>query len=178
MAELGIELVGQGELGIGAAAETAPTFVENALLKARHAAQAAGLPALADDSGLLVDALGGAPGIHSARYAGPDADDEANNRRLLEALAGVPWARRTARFHCVLVYLRHAADPTPVIAEGSWAGRIAEAPRGANGFGYDPLFWLDERGCTSAELAPEEKDRVSHRGQALARLVERLRALA
>jgi XTP/dITP diphosphohydrolase len=174
LAGSGLEVVSQAALGVPEAAETAPTFVENALLKARHAAQLTGLPAVADDSGLAVDALGGAPGIYSARYAGPGADDAANNRKLLEALAGLPAAARTARFICVVVYLRHAADPVPLICEGAWHGRLLEAPRGANGFGYDPLFLVPELGVTSAELPPEQKNRLSHRGQALRRLVERL----
>jgi XTP/dITP diphosphohydrolase len=174
LAGSGLEVVSQAALGVPEAAETAPTFVENALLKARHAAQLTGLPAVADDSGLAVDALGGAPGIYSARYAGPGADDAANNRKLLEALAGLPDAARTARFICVVVYLRHAADPVPLICEGAWHGRLLEAPRGANGFGYDPLFLVPELGVTSAELPPEQKNRLSHRGQALRRLVERL----
>jgi XTP/dITP diphosphohydrolase len=174
LAGSGLEVVSQAALGVPEAAETAPTFVENALLKARHAAQLSGLPAIADDSGLAVDALGGAPGIYSARYAGPGADDAANNRKLLEALAGLSDAARTARFICVVVYLRHAADPVPLICEGVWRGRLLEAPRGANGFGYDPLFLVPELGVTSAELPPEQKNRLSHRGQALRRLVERL----
>jgi XTP/dITP diphosphohydrolase len=174
LAGSGLEVVSQAALGVPEAAETAPTFVENALLKARHAARLTGLPAIADDSGLAVDALGGAPGIHSARYAGAGADDVANNRKLLAALAGLPAAARAARFICVVVYLRHAEDPVPLICEGVWRGRLLEAPRGANGFGYDPLFLVPELGVTSAELPPEQKNRLSHRGQALRRLVERL----
>lgn len=156
------------------AEETAPTFVENALIKARHAAKAAGLPAIADDSGLEVDALGGAPGVFSARYAGPGAGDAANNEKLLRALEGVAEEARTARFRCVLVYLRHAEDPSPVIVEGVWEGRILTELRGANGFGYDPLFWVPGFGCASAELPPEVKNQLSHRGQALRALAERL----
>ena len=176
LSPLGVELVAQGELGVRPAEEDAPTYVENALLKARHAASRTGLPALADDSGLEVDALGGAPGVRSARYAGPGATDEANNRRLLEALAGVPEGRRSARFRCLLVFLAHAEDPAPLICEGVWEGRILEAPRGTGGFGYDPLFLDPELGSSAAELSPEEKARRSHRGRALACLAERLPA--
>jgi len=156
-------------------AETAPTFVENALLKARHAARVSGLAAIADDSGLEVDALRGAPGVYSARYAGEPSDDAANNAKLLAALAGVPAAQRSARFVSALVWLRHAEDPVPQIAVGTWAGRILEAPRGANGFGYDPLFWVDSHQCSSAELGAAEKNRISHRARALALLLQQLR---
>lgn len=173
LADSGLELVAQSEFGIQPAAETAETFVENALAKARHVAEQSGLPAIADDSGLEVDALQGAPGVHSARYAGTPADDAANNRKLLAALEGLPPAQRRARFRAVLVYLRHAKDPAPVIAEGIWEGTIATAPRGEGGFGYDPLFELDD-GRTSAELSPAEKNRHSHRGRALAELRRRL----
>ena len=176
LAGSGIEVVSQAELGLPEAEETAVTFVENALLKARAASRASGLPALADDSGLAVDALGGAPGIYSARFAGTQGDDAANNRLLLERLAGVPEAERGARFICVVVYLRHADDPVPLVCEGVWHGRVLEAPRGDNGFGYDPLFLVPELGHTSAELPPEEKNRLSHRGQALRQLVARLAA--
>lgn len=157
-------------------AETAPTFVENALLKARHAARVSGHAAIADDSGLEVDALRGAPGVYSARYAGEPSDDAANNAKLLHALQGLPAAQRTARFVSALVWLRHADDPVPRIAVGSWAGRILEAPRGANGFGYDPLFWVESHQCSSAELDAAEKNRISHRAQALDVLVRQLRA--
>jgi XTP/dITP diphosphohydrolase len=158
-----------------AAAEPAPTFVENALLKARHAAQASGLPALADDSGIEVDALEGAPGVHSARYAGAAADDGANNARLLEALRGVPAHRRTARYVCVLVFVRRPDDPVPLIAQGEWRGRILESPRGAGGFGYDPLFWVAEHGKSAAELPAALKNRLSHRARAAAALAQTLR---
>lgn len=158
-----------------AAEETAPSFIENALLKARHAARVSGLPALADDSGLEVDALEGAPGVYSARYAGEPSDDAANNARLLQALTGVPAAQRTARFVSALALLRHADDPTPVIALGTWPGLILEAPRGANGFGYDPLFLVPSLGKTSAELAAATKNRISHRGQAMRALLKQLR---
>jgi XTP/dITP diphosphohydrolase len=176
LADLDIELVSQRELGICDAEETGLSFVENAILKARHAAKASGLPAIADDSGLEVDALDGVPGIYSARYAGPDATDEHNNHKLLKALAKVPEKERTARFRCLLVYLRHAADATPLICHGTWEGRILEAPRGIHGFGYDPLFWVPGQNCSSAELPPELKNRLSHRGQALQQLLEQLRA--
>lgn len=172
LAPLGLQPVAQGELGVSEAEEPAVTFVENALLKARHAALETGLPALADDSGLVVDALGGQPGVRSARYAGPGASDEDNVQALLEAMADVPEAERTAQFHCVLVYLRHAEDPTPVICHGRWPGRILAAPRGDSGFGYDPVFFAPEFGCSAAELSREQKSSVSHRGRALRLLVE------
>ncbi|BAU46670.1 nucleoside-triphosphate diphosphatase [Sulfurifustis variabilis] len=166
-----LEVVPQSQFAVTDVEETGLTFVENAILKARHAARHARLPAVADDSGLEVDALEGAPGIYSARYAGPGAGDAANLRKLLEQLEQVPDARRTARFQCLMVYLRHADDPTPLIVQGTWEGRITRAPRGANGFGYDPVFFVPTHGCTAAELAPEEKNRLSHRGQALRQLV-------
>jgi XTP/dITP diphosphohydrolase len=174
LAGSGLKVVSQSEFDIPEAEETAPTFVENALLKARNAARHTGLPAIADDSGLAVDALDGAPGIYSARYAGPEADDAANNRKLLEALAGLPASERGARFICCVVYLRHADDPVPLICEGVWRGQLLESPRGDNGFGYDPLFLVPELGLTSAQLPPEEKNRLSHRGQALRQLVGHL----
>lgn len=153
--------------------ENALSFVENALIKARHAAKVSGLPALADDSGLAVDALGGAPGIHSARYAG-GKDDAANNAKLLQALADVPDAERGAQFVCALALVRHADDPLPILCEGLWRGRILHAAQGENGFGYDPLFWLEEQQCSSAELAPESKNQLSHRARAMAQLRQRL----
>ncbi len=168
-----IEVIPQSRFVSDEVEETGLTFVENALLKARHAARASGLPALADDSGLAVDALGGAPGIYSARYAG-GAGDQANNAKLLEALREVPQERRGARFISVLALLRHADDPTPIICEGVWEGSVLTAPRGEQGFGYDPLFWVPERNCSSAELAAEEKNRLSHRGRAMALLYQRL----
>jgi len=164
----------QSELDVADAEETGLTFIENALLKARHAARATGLPALADDSGLCVDALGGAPGLYSARYGGVHGDAARNIARLLRELEGVPDTGRTARFHCALVVLRHADDPRPIIAEGSWAGRILHAPRGSGGFGYDPVFLDPENGCSAAELAPPIKHAISHRGRALALLRQRL----
>jgi XTP/dITP diphosphohydrolase len=154
--------------------EDAPTFVENALIKARHAARCSGLPAIADDSGLEVQALGGAPGVNSARYAGAPGDDGANNRKLLDALHGMAASRRQARFVCALVYLRHADDPVPVMAVGTWPGAILGAPQGDGGFGYDSLFWVPEAHRSAAELTPEEKARVSHRGRALRSLVRQL----
>ncbi|MDT8407034.1 MAG: RdgB/HAM1 family non-canonical purine NTP pyrophosphatase [Methylococcales bacterium] len=169
-----IDIRPQAEFAIPEAVEDAPSFVENALLKARQAARLSGLPALADDSGLVVDALHGAPGVRSARYAGDSADDAANNRQLLAALAEVPWERRSARFVCVLVWLRHADDPCPIIAEGVWEGRILTEPEGGNGFGYDPLFWVPGHDCASAQLSPEQKNHLSHRAQALQALKARL----
>jgi XTP/dITP diphosphohydrolase len=169
---LGVKLRPQGEFGVPEVDETGLTFVENALLKARAAAAHTGLPAIADDSGLEVDALNGRPGIHSARYSGDG--DEGNNRKLVAELTGVPELERSARYQCVLVYLRHAEDPTPLIAEGAWEGRILEAPRGEGGFGYDPLFFVPELGCSAAELDPAEKNRISHRGSASRRLLELL----
>lgn len=169
-APLGIRLIGLAELDIPAPDEGATTFVENALIKARHAARSSTLPAIADDSGLVVPALGGLPGVRSARYAGPGADDAANNARLIEALRGV--ADRRAYFYCALAFLRSADDPAPLLATCAWHGEILDTPRGRNGFGYDPLFYLPALGRSSAELDPAEKDRLSHRGQA-ARLLER-----
>ncbi|HEC53528.1 hypothetical protein LCGC14_0200410 [marine sediment metagenome] len=153
--------------------ETGLTFVENALLKARHAARASGLPALADDSGLAVDFLGGAPGIYSARYANGEGDT-ANNAKLLQALCEVPTEARGAQFICVLALLRHADDPMPIICEGIWEGRILNEARGQAGFGYDPLFWVPERKCASAELSPADKNQLSHRARAMAQLRQRL----
>jgi XTP/dITP diphosphohydrolase len=167
----------QSEFGIADVEETGATFVENALLKARHAARATGLPALGDDSGLCVDALGGAPGLYSARYGGGHGDAGRNIERLLRELEGVPEAARTARFHCVLVLLRSADDPQPIIAEGSWHGRILGVPRGVSGFGYDPVFLDREHGCSAAELDPAIKNLISHRGRALAVLKQRLQEL-
>ena len=156
------------------AEETGLTFVENALIKARHAARASGLPALADDSGLAVDALGGAPGIYSARYAG-GAGDAANNAKLLEALRDVPDAERGAQFICALALLRHAEDPIPLICEGAWEGRILHAASGEHGFGYDPLFWVDEENASAAEMGATRKNQISHRARAMHALVEQLR---
>ena len=169
-----LEVMPQSAFSMPEAEETGLTFVENALLKARNATLYSELPALADDSGLVVDALGGAPGIHSARYAGPGADDRANIAKLLAELRGVPPERRTARFVCVLVLLHHRDDPTPLICQASWEGVILAEPRGANGFGYDPVFFVPGEQRTAAELEPAVKNRLSHRGQALARLAQAL----
>jgi XTP/dITP diphosphohydrolase len=175
-ADLAAEIVAQTDLGVGAVAETADSFVGNALLKARHAARATGLPALADDSGLEVDALGGEPGVWSARYAGAGATDAANNAKLLAALAAVRAPRR-ARYRAVLALVRSADDPSPLVAEGAWHGEIAAAPRGRFGFGYDPLFQPDGDSRTAAELEPADKNRRSHRARALAALLDAWRAL-
>lgn len=164
----------QSEFGVPDAEETGLTFVENAILKARNAAAHTGLPAIADDSGLEVDALHGAPGIYSARYAGVGASDQANLEKLLAVLREVPESGRTARFQCLLVYLRHAEDPTPLICQGTWEGRILFEPRGDNGFGYDPVFFVPTHNCASAELEPAVKNSLSHRGQALRKLVAAL----
>lgn len=172
--DLGYDLHAQSEFGVSEAAETGTTFVENAIIKARHAAAHTGLPALADDSGIEVDALDGAPGVYSARFAGSDADDAANNALLVEKLREVPADARSARYRAVIVLMRHAADPSPLICEGSWEGMIQLQPAGDGGFGYDPYFYLPELGCTSAQLSADEKNRRSHRGQALAELKRRL----
>jgi XTP/dITP diphosphohydrolase len=177
-AGLDFELIAQSELGVSAADEHGATFVENALTKARHAAAATGLPAIADDSGLAVASLAGAPGVRSARFAGESADDAANVAKLLAALRSVPDGQRSARFHCVLVAIESARDAAPLIACGEWAGEIARAPAGAGGFGYDPVFFDPALGKTAAELPSELKNRVSHRGQALQRLVGALRVRA
>lgn len=171
---LDIEVVPQSDYQVPEAEETGLTFVENALLKARQAARHTSLPALADDSGLEVDALNGAPGIYSARYAGAGAGDEQNLRKLLADLQGLPEEQRGARFQCLLVYLRHEFDPTPLICQGTWEGRILTAPQGKNGFGYDPVFFVPTHGCASAELPPEVKNTLSHRGQALRALLTAL----
>lgn len=175
VAPLGIEVIPQGELGVSEAEEPHCTFIENALAKARHAAAATGLPALADDSGLCVAALGGAPGVQSARYAGEPKSDARNNEKLLEALAG--HADRRAHFVSLLVLVRHAEDPQPIIAEGEWHGEILPALRGEGGFGYDPLFLDPASGQTAAELPAEIKNQRSHRGQAMQKLLERLQEL-
>lgn len=174
LAPLDIEVLPQSEFNVSSIEETGLTFIENAILKARHASEISGLPAIADDSGLEVDALKGAPGIYSARYSGEDANDNANNQKLLRELSGVPAENRTARFQCVLVYLEHPADPTPIVCQGSWEGVILEAPAGEQGFGYDPLFWVPSKQCASAELDRDEKNRLSHRGKALGKLISKL----
>lgn len=175
LAPLGWELRLVSEFTDEEAAETAPTFVENALLKARHAARVSGLPAIADDSGIEVDFLNGKPGVHSARYAAVGAGDKANNRKLLDALQGVADQDRGAQFVCVMVFLRHAEDPTPLIAQGAWRGRILHQPRGEQGFGYDPLFFVPLLERSAAELEPALKNRISHRAQASAELLDMLR---
>ena len=175
LAGIDFEIVPQSRHGVPEIEETGLTFVENAILKARNAAGHARLPALADDSGLEVDALNGAPGIYSARYAGPGASDGENLTKLLSMLNGIPEAQRTARFQCVLVYMRHELDPTPLIVQGTWEGRILTEPRGRGGFGYDPVFFVPTHGCASAELAPEAKNALSHRGQALQKLLAEFR---
>lgn len=175
LAGLDIEVVPQTAFAVPEIEESGLTFVENALLKARNAAKHSGLPAIADDSGLEVDALNGAPGIYSARFAGSDASDADNNARLQAELADVTDRERTARFQCVLVYLRHENDPVPLICQGSWEGTILHTPQGENGFGYDPLFYIASEGCSSAELPVEQKNQLSHRAQALRQLIAKLR---
>ena len=174
LAGLGWEVVAQSAFGVEPPPEDGLTFVENAILKARHAAERSGRPALADDSGIVVDALGGAPGVRSARYAGEECNDAANNEKLVRALAGVPTERRGARFECAVVWMRGPRDPVPLIARGTWPGRVLEAPRGAGGFGYDPLFADLATGRSAAELEPARKDALSHRGQALRALRAKL----
>ena len=182
LGDLGIEVVPQSEFDVTDADETGLSFVENSILKARHAAQLTGLPAIADDSGLEVDALNGAPGIYSARYSsrsggsrsgdsGPGTTDEKNLQKLLLDLKDVPESERTARFQCLVVFMSHALDPTPLICQGTWEGRILFKPQGENGFGYDPVFYVPSENCASAELTPEVKNRLSHRGQALTKLL-------
>ncbi|MCL2876318.1 MAG: RdgB/HAM1 family non-canonical purine NTP pyrophosphatase [Betaproteobacteria bacterium] len=175
LAPLGLEIVPQARLGVNETEEPHFTFIENALVKARHAAAVTGLPAISDDSGLCVTALGGAPGVHSARFAGEPKSDERNNQFLLEQLLNVPGSGRGAWYYCCLVLVRHADDPCPLIADGQWHGFILDAPRGEGGFGYDPLFWLPELGKSAAEIDPTHKNALSHRGTAMRRLLERLR---
>ncbi len=178
LADLPLRIVAQGELGVDDVPETGLTFVENALIKARHASAVTGLPALADDSGLIVDALGGAPGLYSARYAGSPTDAQANNAKLLDAMRAVPAERRSARFYAVIVLLRHPEDPQPLIAEGSWEGVITTEPRGTGGFGYNPVFLDPLHGLTAAEMDTALKNRLSHRAVALATLQHKLHALS
>lgn len=166
-----VELIPQTELGVTDADETGLSFVENAIIKARHACEITGLPALADDSGIEVDALNGAPGIYSARYSGHG--DQDNNKKLLHELASVPDDQRTARFQCVLVYMRHAKDPTPQVFQGSWEGTILTTPSGSEGFGYDPVFYVPSEKCSAADLSKEQKNKLSHRGQAIQQLLRR-----
>ncbi|MEW8626883.1 MAG: RdgB/HAM1 family non-canonical purine NTP pyrophosphatase [Candidatus Thiodiazotropha sp.] len=171
-----ISVVPQKDFNIPDAIEDGLSFVENAIKKARHASGLSGLPAIADDSGIEVDVLKGAPGIYSARFAGPGASDEENLQKLLDRLEAVPQEKRTARFQCLMVYMRHAEDPTPIICQGSWEGRILFEPQGENGFGYDPIFFVPTHNCSSAELDPETKNSLSHRGQALKALLQALSA--
>ena len=175
LGDLGLNAHPQSDYGVEDAEETGLTFVENAIIKARNAARHTGLAAIADDSGLEVDALNGAPGIYSARYAGPGASDRANLEKLLQELQGIAATGRSARFQCLMVYLRHAGDPTPLICQGTWEGSILFEPRGENGFGYDPVFYVPTHDCSSAELDADLKNSLSHRGQALRQLAAALR---
>ncbi|WP_061014534.1 XTP/dITP diphosphatase [Photobacterium leiognathi] len=176
LADFGFDVVAQSDYNVSSVAETGTTFIENAIIKARHAAKETGLPAIADDSGLEVDFLKGAPGIYSARFAGEDASDADNIDKLLAEMKDVPEDQRTARFHCVLVMMRHENDPTPMVCHGSWEGNILTERHGENGFGYDPVFWVPEDQCASAELAPARKKQLSHRGKALQQLFSALKA--
>ncbi|MGX9419264.1 XTP/dITP diphosphatase [Vibrio sp. RC27] len=168
--DFGFDVVAQSEFNVSDVEETGTTFVENAIIKARHAAKETGLPAIADDSGLEVDYLNGAPGIYSARYSGENATDQTNIDKLLAEMKSAPETQRTARFHCVLVLMRHENDPTPLICHGQWEGKILETQSGSNGFGYDPIFFVPEENCASAELEPTRKKQLSHRGKALDKL--------
>lgn len=174
LVDFGFDVVAQTQLNVPEAEETGTTFIENAIIKARHAAKITGLPAIADDSGLEVDYLQGAPGIYSARYAGENASDQQNLEKLLAAMEGVPDEQRTARFHCVLVFMRHENDPIPLVCHGTWQGRILHQAHGSNGFGYDPIFFVPEDNCASAELLPARKKQLSHRGKALKMLFKTL----
>ena len=176
LATLDLSVLPQSQFDVPDVEETGLTFVENAILKARNAARKTGLATIADDSGLEVDALNGAPGIHSSRYAGVGSSDQANLDKLLQALTDVPQGDRSARFQCLMVYLAHEHDPTPLICQGTWEGHILFEPRGDNGFGYDPVFFIPTHNCSSAELPPEIKNELSHRGQALRKLIEALRS--
>ena len=167
LSDLPIELISQTKWHIQSVAETGTTFIENALIKARHAAKIAKLPAMADDSGLSIDALNGAPGVHSARYAGKNANDNDRINKVLKALKNVPDEKRTAQFHCAIVLVKSADDPSPLICEGIWPGRILHQPRGDKGFGYDPIFFVPEKNCSAAELDPDLKNQISHRGRAI-----------
>lgn len=174
LADTGLKIAPQSDYDVPEAIEDGMGFVENALIKARNAALHTGMPAIADDSGIAVDALHGEPGIHSARFAGANTDDEANLQLLLEKMKDVEQELRTARFICLMVYVEHANDPTPLICQGSWEGRLLRSPQGENGFGYDPIFYVAEKNCSSAELAADEKNAISHRGQAIRCLVNKL----
>lgn len=175
LADFGFDVVAQSDYNVSSVAETGTTFIENAIIKARHAAKETGLPAIADDSGLEVDFLKGAPGIYSARYAGEDASDLENLTKLLKEMEGVPAEQRTARFHCVLVLMKHENDPTPLVCHGAWEGTITTQAIGENGFGYDPVFWVEEDNCASAQLEPARKKQLSHRAQALKKLFAALK---
>ncbi|MCO6540316.1 MAG: XTP/dITP diphosphatase [Gilliamella sp.] len=175
LANAGFDIIAQSQFNIPDADETGLTFIENALLKARHTAKLTGLSAIADDSGLAVDALDGQPGIYSARYAGEHGNDKSNNQKLLKALQNIPKEKRTAYFYCALVFMRHENDPTPIICLGKWDGLILNEEQGDGGFGYDPLFYVPELGCTAAQLTKEQKSQISHRGQALKQLIEKIK---
>jgi XTP/dITP diphosphohydrolase len=177
LSSLDIEVLPQSEFAVSEVAETGSTFVENAIIKARHAAKQTGLPAIADDSGLAVDALGGEPGVYSARYSGEQATDQSNIIKLLEAMSDTPKGKRQAKFLCVLVFMRHADDPTPIICQGEWHGEILGEQLGENGFGYDPVFWVEAQNCSSAQLSPEQKNGLSHRAKALKLLLAQLQNL-
>ncbi len=172
LGEFGFEVMAQSHFNVSDVAETGTTFIENAIIKARHAAKETGLPAIADDSGLEIDYLKGAPGIYSARYSGEGATDQKNLAKVLQKMQGVPQEQRTARFHCVLVLMKHELDPTPIVCHGVWEGEILTQPSGENGFGYDPIFWVPETQCSSADLEPSKKKQLSHRGKALQQLFD------
>ena len=174
LATCGFSVLPQSDFNVSNADETGLTFVENAIIKARHACAHTGLPAIADDSGIEVDALNGRPGIYSARYSGLNAEDADNNAKLLQELAQVPSEKRTARYHCVLAFMRHAEDPTPILCHGTWEGVILTEARGEGGFGYDPLFFVPTHNCAAAEMDKAEKNRISHRGKAMAELLEKI----
>ncbi|MCX8728531.1 non-canonical purine NTP pyrophosphatase, RdgB/HAM1 family [Gilliamella sp. wkB292] len=176
LADAGFNIVAQKEFNVPDVDETGLTFIENAILKARHTAKLTGLPAIADDSGLVVDALNGAPGIYSARYAGCHGNDKLNNQKLLSQLHNVPAEKRTAYFYCALVFMRHDNDPTPIICLGKWHGLILNQEQGEGGFGYDPLFYIPELDCTAAQLSKEHKSQISHRGQALKQLITKIKS--
>ncbi|MDC0611112.1 XTP/dITP diphosphatase [Vibrio sp.] len=175
LSDFGFDVKAQSEFNVSEVAETGTTFIENAIIKARHAARETGLPAIADDSGLEVDAIDGQPGVYSARYAGLEASDQDNIDKLLSSMKDVPEKDRTARFHCVLVLMKHADDPTPIVCHGKWEGQILTTQIGENGFGYDPVFWVPEEKCASAQLEPARKKQLSHRGKALQTLFNQLK---
>ncbi|MFT5923172.1 MAG: XTP/dITP diphosphohydrolase [Paraglaciecola sp.] len=174
LSSLSIEVLSQSDFAVTEVPETGRTFIENAIIKARHASKHTGLPAIADDSGLAVDALGGAPGVYSARFSGENATDQSNITKLLGAMADVPNDKRQAKFLCVLVYMRHADDPLPIICQGEWCGEIMTEQQGDNGFGYDPIFWVNQQNSSSAQLTPQQKNDLSHRGKALKLLLVQL----